>query len=447
MDATELIQEYYRRTGKYRTDLNALAYFVEARDSGGSFDSLKLIKLFWHAFQSSVISMDSAGPVGGADEEPQPLPDDLETAFLEQLADLERGCRIPYVPDSDDSPDFSSASQHIYVGGASALRHRQRDGFSEYVRDTLNQVWGLLRIVERQGYIYLGLPLMRYELPPWETVSLYGTTGLILTEIFHIKYLDGDYDGALPVAADVLWSLGYVEESYPYTPTSPATLRRIAQRLSEEIGEANRSGTDVVDEEYEKRYEKEVEVCETVRERCPSQGLAPQQMVDAFEGLRMRGKSDNWDQVASVCERFVRGGGYLSGSGADFSEDDSLLSEVVRGEDGIEEFWYVYWRRAEGWATAQLSPNEYRELRHQDERDASEKRLVSYFFGESWRNIHEKAREHLIDAESSWFNDRGGAIGSVLNHLRLAAETMCQVFIWELLEQEQGEQGLRGTSR
>ena len=139
-----------------------------------------------------------------------------------------------------------------------------------------------------------------------------------MTEIFHVKYLDGDYDGALPVAADVLWSLGYVEGAYPYTPTSPAELRRIKQRLREATGDAGHPSAEVIDEEEERRYEKEFEVCEAVRERCPSQCLTPQQIVDAFEGLRKRGESKSWNEMVSVCDRLVRGGGYLSGDGPDF---------------------------------------------------------------------------------------------------------------------------------
>ena len=443
MDATELVQEYFRRTNKYRSDLNALAEFVEERDSDGFVDSLKLIKLFWHTFRPSAASTDSDGSLDGVDEETQPLPNDLETAFLEQLADLERECRIPYVPDSDDLPDFSSASQYIYLGGASALRHRQRDGFSEYVRDTLNKVWRLLRIVERQRYIEFGFPLLKGRLSPWETVSLYGAVGLVLTEIFHVKYLDGDYDGALPVAADVLWSLGYVEEAYPYSPTSPAEFRRLVQTISKARGEASGLSNDVIDEEEEKRYQVESEICETVRERCPSQGLTPQQMVDAFEGLKMRGKSQNWDRVVSVCERVVRGGGYPFGDGIDFSEDNSLLAEVVTSEEGIEEPWILYWRGAEAWAEAQMGQNELRDFLRQQERDASEKRLVGYFFGETWRDMPEKAREHLVNADYLWFtNARGVAFDAVLNDLQVAAETICYDFIWEPLRRAKGGQEL-----
>ena len=179
MDATELVQEYFRRTDKYRSDLNALADFVEEWRSGSIGNDVKQVKLFWHTFRPSAINAEAICPIADSDGELPPLAGDLEAGFLEELAGLERVCRIPYVPDSDDMPDFSSAGQYIYVGAASALRHRRRDGFSEYVRHTLKEVWRFLKIVEKTGHIDFGLPLLQEKLPPWETVSLYGMAGLV----------------------------------------------------------------------------------------------------------------------------------------------------------------------------------------------------------------------------------------------------------------------------
>ena len=101
--------------------------------------------------------------------------------------------------------------------------------------------------------------------------------------------------------------------------------------------------------------------------------------------------------------------------------------------------WSEYWRRAEGWSSAQLSQNEYRELRRQDEKDASLNRLTRYFFGETWGNIPDRAREHLVNVDHLWFtNARGAAIDAVLNDLQVAAETMCYDFIWEPLQKAEG---------
>ena len=86
-----------------------------------------------------------------------------------------------------------------------------------------------------------------------------------------------------------------------------------------------------------------------------------------------------------------------------------------------------------------MSPSEYRELRRQDEEDASLKRLVKYFFGETWGNIPERAREHLVNADHIWFaNARGVVIDAVLNDLQVAVETICYAYIWETLRTSRG---------
>ena len=192
-------------------------------------------------------------------------------------------------------------------------------------------------------------------------------------------------------------------------PMSPAEWQQIWDHA---LGDDSCPSNEIIDEEEEKRYEKELEVYNAIQMCWSWQGLTPQQIVDAFEGLRVRGKSEDWGQVASICKRFV--------SDWEYSEDESLLLDRVTGTDGREEPWILYWRGAEAWASAQLEPNELLEVLNLHKRKGSQERLIRYFFGETWQNIPEKARKHLVDAESSWFDDRGGAIGSVLNDLRLA---------------------------
>lgn len=195
MKATELVQKYFKDTGTYRTDLNALAEFAEPRDSGGYVDSLGLTKLFWHTFQPRIVD---------SSDEASPLQRDSEAEFLDHLADIERGCRIPYVPDSDDPPDFPAISRYLHTGVASALRHKKRDGFSDYVRQTLLEVDRLLWILQEAGHFEPGYSPLEGILPHWETISLNGVASLGFSEIFHIEYSDGEYEDALCVALDVL---------------------------------------------------------------------------------------------------------------------------------------------------------------------------------------------------------------------------------------------------
>ena len=63
MKASELLQEHFRRTGTHRTDLNALAEFVEARDSG-QVDAMKAVSLFWETWKPRVMVTVGADPIG-----------------------------------------------------------------------------------------------------------------------------------------------------------------------------------------------------------------------------------------------------------------------------------------------------------------------------------------------------------------------------------------------
>ena len=73
--------------------------------------------------------------------------------------------------------------------------------------------------------------------------------------------------------------------------------------------------------------------------------------------------------------------------------------------------------------------------------EASEHRLKAYFFGELWENIPEKAQESLINVDEVWLSRAWRRdYGAVLNHLRLAAESMCHTFIWKPLRKSPGNQ-------
>lgn len=428
MRVADLQSEYFRRRNGIRTDLDELCFIDMARSSGSTPDG---VKLFWEMWRPRYVDFGEGSHL--YQDNPPDLDNDLEAKVLKWLAQLECECRIPYVPDSDDPPDFSTLSRYIYVGAASALRHLRRDGFSDYVRQTLNEVWRFLRILEKEGYIERVVGYSEEKLPPYETASLHGVASLVLSGIFHIKYRNGEYEEALFVALDVLWDRGYLEEASSYGgPMSPAEMRRI---FTEVVSEGSHPSNDARNVEEEKRYEKELDVYQTIQCVGLGRALTPQQIVDAFEGLRMQGKSEDWGHVASVCKRFV--------SDWEYSEDRSLLLERVTDTDGREEPWILYWRGAEAWASAQLEPNQLLDLWHQQERDASQKRLKRYFFGEAWRNIPEKAQGRLVNADHLWFsNARGAATDGVLNDLQVAAQYMCYDFIWEPLRMAKGDQNL-----
>ena len=211
------------------------------------------------------------------------------------------------------------------------------------------------------------------------------------------------------------------------------------------------------EEELEEEIERDLEVR---REILMEESLPipePQFIVDAFEGLKRQAKSEDWRVVVRHCDLLagttsveVKGSRVLVAEETDESwreYHNPGWQEKVRailGNDGKNELWDVYWHHAKGWAEAQLGQNDLRDFLRQQERDASEKRLSRYFFGETWRNIPEKAREHMVNVDVLWFSEaRGAAIDAVLNDLQVAAETSCHAFIWEPLRQAEGGRELQ----
>ena len=393
-----------------RQDLFKLSQFVKARRSIEVVTEVNSAELFWEIWRPTAIQVGDteARSSSDLDENPPPLAPEMENAFLGEIARLESECRIPYAPDTEDwrsgttMEQFNAGSQYVHVGAASALRHWKRDGFSDYVRQTLREVSRVLYLLGVDDVIGYDVAETRGDF-----VTLCGVRSLVLSRFFDIKFLDGEYEEAFNIAA-------------------------MAEMLSEGVSEAididEESLGYIVQEDFRDEDRK---IRTAIRSHFKTPILNPQQVVDSFEGLKRISKSEDWRWVTQLCFFLAR------------TSSDELWEAEILNEDGQEEMWSEYWRRSEGWSSAQLSQNNYRELRRQDERDASEKRLVGYFFGETWRNIPEKAQERLVNADHLWFsNARGSAIDAVLNDLQVAAETTCYDFVWEPLRKAKGGQEL-----
>ena len=434
MNASELVQEYYRRTGLHRSDLNALAEFIETRESGQP-DALTTVRLFWETLNPCIMVAVASVPVGNTDEEPPSLPDELEAEYLETLADLERKCRVYYAPDSENSIGFDAASQHVHVGAASALRHRRRDGLSDDVTRTLDDV---RKILYRLGIETYSIE----ESDTGETISLHGVRAIVLSLQAQVMYGNTKYEEAFGVALSAFTELRTLVTMY-----NPEDF--LKELLMEEwLGEG------VDEEELEERIERDFEIRREIRIGDPLSFLDPQLMVDAFEGLKRQGKCDDWQALARNCD-------YLAiTSSAELKETRVLVGDepeiswnyrffkafsevpIFEGDVAPHDFrekWENYWIRAKGWASTQLSPNEYREMRRRDEAEASALRLQRYFFGNTWLNLPEKARERVTNVDTLWFSEsRGLDYGSIPNDFQVAVETMCHYYVWEPLLKAQG---------
>ncbi len=303
MNASELFQEHLKRENTFRMDLYALSQFVKARASSGVADAVSSTELFWETLRPRADYLDDRRhkfPFG-YDEEPQALPDDMESRFLEILAEQERECRIHPSPDTDDwrngttMEQFNAGSQYIHVGAASALRQWRRYGlFSEYVRQTLQEVVRVLYLlgidymetekIYRSIYRMSGIVSSLFDLNNVEgaggdVVSLWGVRALVLNKLLAIKTIDRDYDEAFRLGTEAVALFEYVSE---------------AANIDEES-----LIKDGIVEDYS--LEEDQKIRSAIRAHLKPEVLEPQWIVDAFEGLKGLEDSDNWLMVARNC--------------------------------------------------------------------------------------------------------------------------------------------------
>ena len=399
MRVADLIEECFKRTKMLRTDLGAMDEFDKAISSDSTLDG---VKLFWEVWRPRYTLVE--GSLLGDQDNPPALDDDLEDGVLEELARLERECRISYVPDEDLIEEhLEDAIQYVHVGAASALRRRKRDDLTEDVLDTLQRVSRILHLVGI-NYNRNRLSVSYLAEAPHDMVSQFGARSLVLRELAKARSVDGKYQEAFEMAfdsfvcAEAVWDVATLDREF----------------LIEVFGE--------------EALALEEETRAAIRRCLPLQ--SPQQIVNCFEGLRRQNKSDDWRLVAHQCARLAQ------------TIDDDLSESSVLDGNHQELDWYGYWRRAQGWAEEHLGPQEFREFLRGQEEEASRDRLERYFFGELWEKIPPKAREHLVNVDSAWFDkSRGRALGAVLNDLQVAAEVICHSFIREPLE-SLGDQSL-----
>ena len=415
MNARELVQEYFRRTGMHRTDLDALAEFVEARELG-QLDGLGITRLFWHAIRPRQVTGGDAVSSSDSIEESSNLPDDIEKEYLEQLLMLGSEMRVHFTPDLNDLSDpganykqYRELVPYLHVAAASAIRRQRIEGFSEKVAETLDDVWRELLRLQYTGYLD---PDLYGPLPGnlGEDDSLYGVMSLVASLVCRSMYAQGNYDESFQCGVE---SVIYCQAAF-----------RAADYSSEREYFYDAFGNDL------DKAEKEIRIREVVGSLLSVDDLEPQQIVKSFEGIREHGGSIPWRLVAIQCS--------LLG----LTDIDDLSLSDVSDTDGTIAPWDIYWHRAGGWAEAQLSQNELREFLRQHRERASETALKVYFLRETWDKLPKKVQDNLVYAERIWFESQREDFGAVPIHLRVAVAAMCYEYIWEPMRRAKGGQDL-----
>ena len=157
----------------------------------------------------------------------------------------------------------------------------------------------------------------------------------------------------------------------------------------------------------------------------PEIDVAPQEIVNVFEGLRDSTTGTGWSDVATYC--------YCLGTvWAECFGDDP--SDLVQDSNGELWEWRAYWASAQGWAKARLQPSEFLEQMKRSEDEQARQRLVTYFFEESlWAVLSDRATRSLVDAEKAWFSSKWGRVEGIANELRIATEEVLCSLVWDPL--------------
>ena len=380
----------------------------------GSDDALyDAMRLFWGVYELWKEGQTPGGPH---------VPGEYEELFLEWIEHLQLSHQVPYVPDADDYLDnHFELMVFVHVAAARAFRIRRGSEISE-------EVLGCLMEVERT--------MARLEATPrgpgdffGEAPSYYTSAGAILAmvyvELWRVRRAEGRYSEALH----------YLSGAARYC----------------DAASTNFYG-DLIDVLWPKVAEEEHRWESRLQRLLTGLDISAAEAVNTFQAIRSRPELDqDWMQVSRDCEAIAD----LPIPIWDFSElrgneDDRLIAvTTAESETAFDQLrddlivlnteitddrrgtvtWGEFWYGAKQWASAQLSPSEYRKMREADLTDAAERRLERYFFRGTWASLPERAQERLVSADVSWNSRQRVSMESILNNLLRAVEEMCYSYM------------------
>lgn len=366
--------EFMKERKEIRTDLISLIAFQHSQSNKESDLDKSAIDLFWAFRKPRVMTGDTTTRF----EEVGVLPDYVQEDVLETLKTLEKASRVPYEPDTE--PDYGNLVVYANIAACCALLLKERDGFSEDVRDMLEEAWRALR--------RFGIEYMSADDQEEFSRSLCGLVSIILIELFRVRRIDGNYEEALHLFAQ---ALSYASDT-------------LLAAFGEEAIES-----------WRLKYE----------EYIPIINVNAQEAVNGFEDLRASAKTRNWRQIAADCRMINLSWGDCLGSYQEFRSPE----EVITDGEGREWQWLSFWEHARGWAEAKLEPSELLEEMKRAEDERAEERLKTYFFLGLWHYLPDRARQSLVEADRMW-NSAKGRREAIVNELRLATEATLLPMLW-----------------
>lgn len=385
------------------------------------------IGLFWSLYQPSRRFKSGPAPELSAE---------WEEAILKSLARLYHRYQVSYGPDegipveNDFQESLESGHQiipstlrelitfiHIAAARAFRIKRAQGGGLDEVALDCLREVdRAMVRLsLLNQSERGIGEVLDR---DPAQTflLSTYAVGAKALAELGRVQHRQGNYAEALHYIAWAVVDASYAAERYvadePYAAESDLQGLPLATSLS--LKERLIGGLD---------------------------NISHREIASVWQKLKEVGQPDSWVQVAQDCNYMLEASElpYLFSNTGGYWEAGILeWFDGFAAESELRLTWTEFWLVAKTWVSAQLSPSEYRKMREEDKKNEAESRLKTYFFGQDWAVLPDRAKDRLITADTLWNSQANIAWEAVLNDLRIATEDMCQRFIWQPLSESKG---------
>ena len=364
------------------------------------------------------------------------LSKEWDVLILRVLDFLYRNHQVPYEPDgeslNENDLQFSLDAERLiipdkvkalvtflHVAAARGFRIKQSQG-GQLSEEAINCFYEVVRTNHRLYQAGLG-DLLERDSSLMFLLSADAVSAKASVEIARVRLAEGHYEEALGCMASAAFESHYAVERYS------------------EQGDAT-------DYRNESNPVPMAPSC-SITDHIVRKGLdntSPVEIASVFLKLKEYGRAARWLAVVKNCEHlfysiYIFGAEENSYTRFQGEESERITEWIARqpewvlNESGESLSWGEFWHGAKAWAAAQLSPNEYHEMRQTDEKVAAESRLKAYFFNESWAILSERCKERLTDADRIWNSPGNASWEAVLNDLRIAVEEVCQQFLWQQL--------------
>ena len=328
--------------------------------------------------------------------------------------------RVPYEPDQIDSENLIDLAIELHVAAARAFRIKQAN-HGQQSEELVSSLKAVERTMERIKIALKSIEGQSYFGNPAIAVSTDAIWAIVQVELSYVSRSHGNY-------ADAIHYLDLASSSYISAIDNclddPLSDDGSAWRREDNVWvKALKSANVAVGDESNAWKE-------TINRQLTPLDMPLAEAASLFTSLKHSPPDDlKWNQITQDCAGLA----YLPQ--LEWEVFSGVVNQdTIQDDEGFDVTWSEFWRHAEAWASAQLSPSQLIQMHRKQEKDAAKRRLRNYFFSSSWPSLPKRAQEALVQADKVWNDEEEGRIEAIFNELRIATEEMCNHYIWRPLE-------------